>query len=280
MTCHPGTSQSASGGECLAQKGNWSEYKKESRPLGREPSEVWWGLYIWRESKEEVAGRMNEADNGWGKKEKKTTDRRVPEVETSEDSGRVRKEVEKEEKVEMRKRKQEAWERQDGRGSDGPAEERYESCGCPPALLPAHPLQWMVPFTLLSGKRIWFWRCLPSLALSLLHFTNQSVHLLSRVRLLWPHGLQHTRLPYPSPTPERTQIHVHHISDAIQPSHPLSSPSPPAFNLSQHQGLFQWVGFSHQVFRIGVSASALVLPMNIQDLFPLGLTGPKGLLHK
>ena len=41
--------------------------------------------------------------------------------------------------------------------------------------------------------------------------------------------------------PELAQTHVHWVSDAIQPSHPLSSPSPPAFNLSQHQGLFQWV---------------------------------------
>ena len=114
------------------------------------------GDCTFEESKEEVAGRMNEADNGRGKKEKKTTDRGVPEVEISEDSGRVRKEVEEEDKVEMKKRKQEAWEKQDRRGSDGPAEERYESCGCPPALLPAHPLQWMVPFTLLSGKKIWF----------------------------------------------------------------------------------------------------------------------------
>jgi len=46
---------------------------------------------------------------------------------------------------------------------------------------------------------------------------------------------------------ELTQTHVHWVSDAIQPSHPLSSPSPPAFNLSQHQGLFQWVNSSHQV---------------------------------
>ena len=175
MTCHPGISQSASGGECLAQKGNWSEYKKKSRPLGREPGEVWWGLHIWRESKEEVAGRMNEADSGRGKKEKTATDRRVPEVEISEASGRIRKEVEKEEKVEVKKTKQEAWEKQDRRGSDGPAEERFESCGCPPALLLAHLLRWMVPFTFLSGKRIWFRRCLPSLALSLLHFTNHSV---------------------------------------------------------------------------------------------------------
>ena len=54
---------------------------------------------------------------------------------------------------------------------------------------------------------------------------------------LQPSGLQHTRLPWPSPTPELPQTHVHQVSDAIQPSHPLSSPSPPAFNLSQHQGL-------------------------------------------
>ena len=47
--------------------------------------------------------------------------------------------------------------------------------------------------------------------------------------------------------PEFAQTHVHWVNDAIQPSHPLSSPSPPAFNLSQHQGLFWWVGSSNQV---------------------------------
>ena len=47
--------------------------------------------------------------------------------------------------------------------------------------------------------------------------------------------------------PALTQTHVHWLSDAIQPSHPLSCLSPPAFNLSQHQGLFQWVSYSHQV---------------------------------
>ena len=46
---------------------------------------------------------------------------------------------------------------------------------------------------------------------------------------------------------ELTQTHVHWVADAIQPSHPLSSPSPPAFNHSQHQGLFQWVSSLHQV---------------------------------
>ena len=49
---------------------------------------------------------------------------------------------------------------------------------------------------------------------------------------------------------EFTQIHVHWVSNAIQPSHPLSSPSPSAFNLSQHQGLFQWVSSLHHVAKI------------------------------
>ena len=49
---------------------------------------------------------------------------------------------------------------------------------------------------------------------------------------------------------ESTQTHVRRVSDAIQPSHPLSSPSPPALNLSQHQGLFKWVSSSHQVAKV------------------------------
>ena len=74
--------------------------------------------------------------------------------------------------------------------------------------------------------------------------------------------------------PELAQIHVHGVGDAIQPSHSLSSSSPPALNLSQHQGLFQWAGSSHQV------AKALELQLQhqsfqgiFQDWFPLGLTG-------
>ena len=50
--------------------------------------------------------------------------------------------------------------------------------------------------------------------------------------------------------PELAQTHVHRASDAIQPSDPLSSPSPPTFNLSQYQGLFQWVNSSHQVAKV------------------------------
>ena len=74
--------------------------------------------------------------------------------------------------------------------------------------------------------------------------------------------------------PELAQTHVHQVSDAIQPSHPLSSPSPLALNLSQHQGLFQRM---NQLFpsggqKTGSSASTSVLPMNSQGWFPLGLT--------
>ena len=86
--------------------------------------------------------------------------------------------------------------------------------------------------------------------------------------------------------PEFAQIHVQWIGDSIQPSHPLSSPSPPALNLSQRQGLFKWVGSFQMswLFTSGgqsrVSASASALPMNIQGWFPLELTGLISLLSK
>ena len=57
-------------------------------------------------------------------------------------------------------------------------------------------------------------------------------------------------LPVYHQLPESTQTHVHWVGDAIQPSHPLLSPSPPALNLSQHQGLFKWVSSSHQVAKV------------------------------
>ena len=71
--------------------------------------------------------------------------------------------------------------------------------------------------------------------------------------------------------PELAQTYVHWVADAIQPSSSLLSPSTPAFNLSQHQRLSQWVSSSHQVGGqgIGASVSASILPMNIQGWFPL-----------
>ena len=66
------------------------------------------------------------------------------------------------------------------------------------------------------------------------------------------HPMNHSTpgLPVQYQLPEPTQTHVHWVGDAIQPSHPLSSPSPPAPNLSQHQGLLQWVSSSHQVAKV------------------------------
>ena len=74
--------------------------------------------------------------------------------------------------------------------------------------------------------------------------------------------------------PELAQTYAHQVGDAIQPSHSLSSPSPPAFNVSQHQSLFPMSQFFTSGGQsIGVSASASVLPMNIQDWFPSEWTG-------
>ena len=97
---------------------------------------------------------------------------------------------------------------------------------------------------------------------------------LSSVTQSWPTLCDPTNrstpgLPVHHQLPEFTQTHVHRVGDAIQPSHPLSSPSPLAPNPSQRQGLFQWVNSSHEVAKGGVSASASVLPMNTQDWSPL-----------
>ena len=92
---------------------------------------------------------------------------------------------------------------------------------------------------------------------------------------LQPHGLPHPRLPWGCPTPgfpvhhqflELAQTHVHRVSDAIHLSHPLWPPSPPALSISQHQGLFQWVGSLHQV------AEVLELPLQHQ-FFPVAVHG-------
>ena len=67
---------------------------------------------------------------------------------------------------------------------------------------------------------------------------------------LWHHGLQYARLPCLSPTPRTCSNSCYQDSDAFQSSHPLLSPSPSAFTLSQHQGVFQWVTSSHQVAKV------------------------------
>ena len=76
-------------------------------------------------------------------------------------------------------------------------------------------------------------------------------------------------LPVHHQLPEFTQTHVHPVGDAIQPSHPLSSPSPPAPNPSQYQGLFQWVNSSHEVAKVlEFHQSFQWTPMNTQDWSP------------
>ena len=101
---------------------------------------------------------------------------------------------------------------------------------------------------------------------------------------LWPHGLQHTRLPCPSWIP-RACLNSCPSQWCHPPIHPLSSPSPPAFNLAQYQGLFQWIISSYQIAKVSefqLQHQWIFIPVNIQDWFPLGLTGlislqPKGL---
>ena len=78
-----------------------------------------------------------------------------------------------------------------------------------------------------------------------------SVQLLSPVQFFaTPWTACKPSLPIYHQLPESTQTHVHCVGDAIQPSHPLSSPSPPTSNLSQHQGLFKLVSSSHQVAKV------------------------------
>ena len=70
---------------------------------------------------------------------------------------------------------------------------------------------------------------------------GSSVQSLSHVRLCNPMGCSTPGFPVHHQLPKLAQTHVHWAGDAVQPSHPLLSPSPPAFNLSQNEGLFQWV---------------------------------------
>ena len=94
-----------------------------------------------------------------------------------------------------------------------------------------------------------------------------------------PHDCSTPGLPVHHQLPEFTQTHVHWVSDAIQPSHPLSSPSPPAPNPSQHQSLFQWVNSSHGQ-STGVSVSASLPPKKSQGWSPSEWTGWSSLQSK
>ena len=119
------------------------------------------------------------------------------------------------------------------------------------------------------------------------HLTKARIHLVVLVQSLshvWlfatPMDCSTPGLPVFHCLPELALNHVYWGSDAIQPSH-LLSPSSPAFSLSQHQGLFQWIHlFTLGGQSIGASSLASVLPMNVQGWFPVGLTSLISLLSE
>ena len=94
------------------------------------------------------------------------------------------------------------------------------------------------------GKHFTVW------ATSKVNFRSDQINRSVMSDSLWAYELQHTRPPCPHYLPEFAQTRVHWVGDLVQLSHPLSPPFPPAHNLSQHQGLFQWAGSSHRVPKV------------------------------
>ena len=123
-----------------------------------------------------------------------------------------------------------------------------------PGILQARILEWVAMPSSMGSSQPTDWTSFISPARADIFFTTSfaSVQFSHSVvsDSLWPHGLQHTRPPCPSKLLEFTQTHAHWVGDAIQPSHPLLSPSLPTFNLSQNQGLFKWVSSLHQVAKV------------------------------
>ena len=109
------------------------------------------------------------------------------------------------------------------------------------------------PFCIFLYLVVWpfyiflLWDCS---CLAIRNFSRCSVQLLSHVQLCDPIDCSMPGFPVHQQLLEPAQIHVCQVSDAIQASHPLSSLSPPAFILSQNQGLFQWVSSSHQIAKV------------------------------
>ena len=104
------------------------------------------------------------------------------------------------------------------------------------------PLSWLIPS---FPRSIYSTGFLEKVCISSVQFSCSVVS-----NSLRPHESQHARPPCPSPTPRVHSNLCASVGDAIQPSHPLLFPSPPAPNPSQHQGLFQWVNFSHEVAEV------------------------------
>ena len=110
---------------------------------------------------------------------------------------------------------------------------------------------------------------------------HSSVQSLSLIQLCNSMDCSMPGLPVHHQLPEFTQTHVHWVGDVIQSSHPLLSPSPPVFNLSQHQGLFKWVSSSHQVakdleFQLSINPSneySGLISFRMDWLDPLAVQG-------
>ena len=115
------------------------------------------------------------------------------------------------------------------------------------------PVKWSEGITRVTSAfeaPLWVWTC---------PLKEETVQPLSCVWLFATPSNSMPGLPVHHQLPEPAQTHVNWVGDAIQPAHPLSSPSAPAFNLSQHQHLFQWVSSSHQV------AKGLELKLQLQS---------------
>ena len=115
----------------------------------------------------------------------------------------------------------------------------YVFCNCQVGSLPLVP-----PGSIISFKDFRFWG---QLTWTSVQFSSVAQ---SCPTLCDPMNCSTSGLPVHHQLPDFTQTHVHRVSDAIQPSHPLSSPSPPAPNPSQHQSFFQWVNSSHEVAEV------------------------------
>ena len=128
---------------------------------------------------------------------------------------------------------------------------------------------WLFPLAISAVS--FFWKLLYLQSLTQIHVLLFSCSVVSDSFLTpWTAACQ-ASLSFP--VPEFAQIHVHWVGDAIQLSHPLLSPSPPALHFSQHQGPFPVSQFFTSGGQsIGASASAAVLLVNIQGWFPLELT--------
>ena len=120
----------------------------------------------------------------------------------------------------------------------------------------------------LRRGKTWGRKSTPTSSLFTRHATERQVDatsccsLVSPVRLCDPMDSSTPGFPVLHHFPVFAQTHIYWVDDTIQPSHPL------VLNLSQHQGLFQWVCSLHQVAKVFIAASASVLPMNIQGWFP------------